>query len=485
MDHVVILATSDIHGNICGYDYKNSKEITSGMARLYTYVQKVRAWNDSVFLFDAGDALFGGPVPNNVMLPEEGSPHPVIEAMNCLSYDAASLGNHDFDMGTGVLKKMLSAARFPVVTANVFNPDGSLFTELPGIIIEKNGCKIACIGADTPFLNILESGKDGVSELKTVPASEALKTLYPELKKQADAVIVCAHMGGCAEFDTEKGSDSAFTIADSYPDLDILHMAHTHFSETGKRGNVLFGETKDLLNEILRFDIFFDEDKEILKTTVKTVSLKDYDPADIILNLPSVKAFHKKALARFSEGFEPEKDESAVIGEALRDYDRKDVMQLINEAQLMFSGADISATAVPDETAVLKKGPVTEKMIENICRFPNFLSRVTVTGEELKNYIEWGLECRMDGSPVFLQDWFSGLSFDIDKEAPRGKRAYNITFHGAPLDPSQRLMLVLSSYRLNTVLIKEGIIRGEDTMQFGITVKEVFTRFIKDYLKKE
>ena len=58
--HVVILATSDMHGNIWSYSYEdNAETANNGMARLYTYIKQVREENPTVFLVDAGDDIQG------------------------------------------------------------------------------------------------------------------------------------------------------------------------------------------------------------------------------------------------------------------------------------------------------------------------------------------------------------------------------------------------------------------------------------------
>ena len=56
---ITILGTSDVHGNIWGYSYENNKETTDGLARVYTYVQQVRAENPNTILVDAGDSIQG------------------------------------------------------------------------------------------------------------------------------------------------------------------------------------------------------------------------------------------------------------------------------------------------------------------------------------------------------------------------------------------------------------------------------------------
>ena len=80
--HVVILATSDLHGNILGFSYEDGKETTNnGMARLYSYIQEVREENPIVFLVDAGDDIQGTIMTDDIANKNPDDLHPVIETM--------------------------------------------------------------------------------------------------------------------------------------------------------------------------------------------------------------------------------------------------------------------------------------------------------------------------------------------------------------------------------------------------------------------
>ena len=118
--HVVILCTSDLHGDIWGYSYEDDKETGhTGMARLHTYINQVRKENPIVFLIDGGDAIQGTIMTDAIANKDPDSEHPVITAMNEMEYDSMTLGNHEFNWGITTMKKILSQARFPVLGANV------------------------------------------------------------------------------------------------------------------------------------------------------------------------------------------------------------------------------------------------------------------------------------------------------------------------------------------------------------------------------
>ena len=133
--HIVILATSDLHGNVWGYTYEdNAESSNNGMARLYTYIKQVREENPVVFLIDGGDDI-----ANKV----SDSEHPVMAAMNFMGYDSMTLGNHEFNWGISTMKKILSQAKFPVLGANILDQDGNYITGQGWTIIERGGVRLA------------------------------------------------------------------------------------------------------------------------------------------------------------------------------------------------------------------------------------------------------------------------------------------------------------------------------------------------------
>ena len=127
--HVVILCTSDMHGNVLGYSYEDNTETkNNGMARLYTYISQVREENPVVFLVDAGDDIQGTIMTDEIVNKQPEREHPVITAMNYMGYDVMTVGNHEFNWGVETLKKIMSQAAFPVLSANILNPDGTCLT---------------------------------------------------------------------------------------------------------------------------------------------------------------------------------------------------------------------------------------------------------------------------------------------------------------------------------------------------------------------
>jgi 2',3'-cyclic-nucleotide 2'-phosphodiesterase / 3'-nucleotidase len=123
-----LLGTTDIHVHLLGHDYyqdKSSEEF--GLVRTAALINAARAEAPNNLLFDNGDLLQGNPLGDyiaRVKPLQAGQVHPVYKVMNALRYDAANIGNHEFNYGLPFLKQALLGAAFPYVNANIVVDDG-------------------------------------------------------------------------------------------------------------------------------------------------------------------------------------------------------------------------------------------------------------------------------------------------------------------------------------------------------------------------
>ncbi|KPQ20595.1 MAG: Calcineurin-like phosphoesterase, partial [Rhodobacteraceae bacterium HLUCCA24] len=130
-----LLATSDLHGNLLGYDYRADRAAGgTGLAALAQAIARLRQGPGATLLFDNGDVLQGTP------LGEAGTDGagdmPVALAFDALGYDAATLGNHDFDFGVAAARRLARSTRCAVVLGNVTEPDGAPFLP-PFAVLER------------------------------------------------------------------------------------------------------------------------------------------------------------------------------------------------------------------------------------------------------------------------------------------------------------------------------------------------------------
>ena len=239
---ISIVGTNDLHGHI------------EALPRLGGYLANLRAARardgGGVVLLDAGD-MFQGTLESNL---NEGAA--VVRAYNALAYDAAAVGNHEFDFGPvgpataprgpgddprGALKARAAEARFPFLAANLFDAATGAPPAWPNFagtkLIERAGLKIGMIGlanAGTAFITLPAN----FAGLRALPLAPVVVDAAKDLRHRgAHAVVVVAHVGGsCGRVDADndlascKSDSEIFDLARALPagTVDAIVAGHTH-----------------------------------------------------------------------------------------------------------------------------------------------------------------------------------------------------------------------------------------------------------------
>jgi 2',3'-cyclic-nucleotide 2'-phosphodiesterase / 3'-nucleotidase len=238
-----LIATSDLHACLMPYDYCANRAIPEqGLGRIARQIAAARAEAPNSLLFDNGDFLQGNPLADYVAdSPRRRRPHPVITAFNTLGYDAATLGNHEFNYGLPFLTSALTAARFPVVSANIATRLGKSpardttfvppYTILTRRVIDSAGrshrLRIGVIGFAPPQIEVWDRDHlEGRIRMRDILA--AARAWLPRLKAQgADVIVALAHSGiGAAE--AEDGMEHAATALAALPEIDAVIAGHCH-----------------------------------------------------------------------------------------------------------------------------------------------------------------------------------------------------------------------------------------------------------------
>ena len=120
---IQIIETSDVHGCFFPYDFINRRDLPGSLARVKTYVDRMRAQYgaENVFLLDNGDILQGQPICYYYNYVATGQTNIAAQCTNYLQYDAQTLGNHDVETGHGVYDKWIRESHAPVLGANVID----------------------------------------------------------------------------------------------------------------------------------------------------------------------------------------------------------------------------------------------------------------------------------------------------------------------------------------------------------------------------
>ncbi|MFC3746962.1 bifunctional metallophosphatase/5'-nucleotidase [Paenibacillus sp. GCM10012306] len=507
--NIAIIATSDLHGNIWGYRYEDNTETANdGMARVATYVQEVRKSGSEVILIDNGDLYQGNILTDDVFNKQPDVVHPVSQVLNAMKYDAMTLGNHDFNFGLDLVHKCIRELDFPVLAANASYISGESFAE-SYTIVEVQGIKIAIVGLTNP--NVPRWDGDKVKELCFSPMDETALELVTSLKADglADIVIVSAHAGMVAEFDEEGGSDSAECIATRVPGTDVLVVGHMHIPVKERIGDTIIGGPRNLGREVVRFDLTVQLDGRgptIVGREVSLIDMGAYAPDPDIRAL--VQGAHEETITFVENGGGASSDIAGggILGQATADFQPQEeirgisewklrdtaIVKLIQKAMLQYSGADVVATTLFSDRADLKQGDITYGNIYSVYPFDNLLYVVTVTGKELKAYMEvsaahynqWkegDLSISFDPEvPGYLYDLFAGINYGIDLSKPAGERIVDVMFEGRPLTDTEELQLAVNNYRYSSLLKASKLVSAKKHWESPGSIRDYLVECIRE-----
>ena len=219
--HITILHTNDTHSQIEPFDPNHHKFANKGgVARRASLIQKVRNENPNTLLLDAGDIFQGTPYFNYFGGEIE------FKLMSLLKYDAATMGNHDFDNYIEGFHHQLPNANFDFVCANYDFKNTILNTLVkPYKIFFKDGIKIGVFGLGIELQNLVSP--ELFKETTYLDPIEITKDITRELKENenCDLIICLSHLGYHYK-NTQKVSD--LKLAAATKDIDLIIGGHTH-----------------------------------------------------------------------------------------------------------------------------------------------------------------------------------------------------------------------------------------------------------------
>jgi len=262
--HITILHTNDVHSHIESFDSRHPLYPNlGGIAKRAYLIEKIRLENKNTLLLDAGDIFQGTPYFNYFGGEVE------FKLMSKLKYDAATLGNHDFDNGVDGLYKQIPHASFDFLIAN-YNFLNTILDgkTKPYKIYIKDGIKIGVFGIGIQLEGLVDPLL--YKEIKYLDPFETAQDVTKHLKKeeQCDLVICLSHLGYYYKNDPGKISDLNF--AKQTKNIDLIISGHTHtFLKKPTITKNLIGENV-LINQVGkwglnlgRIDFYFDAAKNI------------------------------------------------------------------------------------------------------------------------------------------------------------------------------------------------------------------------------
>ena len=395
-----LIETSDVHGALFPWDFKNDKPAYASLAQAYTYVEEQRAdKSQTVILLDNGDILQGQPIVyySNFEKPE--SEHICASVMNYMKYDAATVGNHDIEAGHPVYDKIEKEFNFPWMAANAVNTKTNNPYFKPYTILYRDGVKIAILGLITPGIPMWLPEKiwSGIDFQDMVLTAKKWVEIIEE-KEHPDLLIGLFHAGVDANYnglssDLPRNENASQLVAEQVPGFDVVFVGHDHNSwnfwvKNSDEKKVLILGTKGSARTATAATIILNKnndtgkwEKEINGEVIKVEEYKADEDFMKMFNseIEEVKAYVAKPIGEFTK----------TISSHESFFGNSAFIDLIQRIQLDLTNADISFAAPLSFNAEIKKGKVYVRDMFNLYKFENLLYTMNMSGQEIKDYLEY------------------------------------------------------------------------------------------------
>ncbi len=217
---LTVLHTNDVHSRIDPFPMDGGRnQGLGGAARRAALVQRIRQEEEHVLLLDAGDIFQGTPYFNYFGGELE------FKLMSRMQYDAATIGNHDFDAGIDGLHQQLPHADFPFIISNYdFSNTIMNGQTKPYLIIKKGPLKIGILGVGIEVEGLVPKALTGETQYLDPIQKANQYASFLKQDKKCDLVICLSHLG--YKYRDNKVSD--IVLAENSKNIDLIIGGHTH-----------------------------------------------------------------------------------------------------------------------------------------------------------------------------------------------------------------------------------------------------------------
>lgn len=503
-----VLATTDVHGHALNWDYFTDAPYPAGeelsLSRAKTVVDGIRAekGEESVLLFDNGDSIQGNPLTSYFSttepVTESGRQHPMAVANTLMGYDAQVTGNHEYNYGLDMLDLYTDQVDFPVLAANALDVSSGEPHNEPTALLERTidgeTVTVGVIGLTNPGSRVWDKKHlDGRIEFEDIVTSAQEQA--PKLKEQgADVVIALAHTGKDPEgqeWDPAQLQENvARSVATQVPDIDMVVAGHSHVDQPEEVVTQTDG-TQALITQPnywarsvseVELSLVADGDGYAVDWTDAPPAVTPHylqgDVAESQKMIDALSSYHddtvdyvNQTIAQAAQTMSAET--SRFEDTAILDFIGNVMEERTAEGLVGTEYEDLpvlAQTSPFSRDAVFSEGDVTVRDVAALYVYDNTLSGVTMTGAQLKDYLEYAARfydqveegAEFDGAevsnaydeaagrdiPDYAYDALTGVDYDINISKPLGERIENIRMEdGTAVTDADEFVLAINNYR--------------------------------------
>ncbi|WP_417664116.1 5'-nucleotidase C-terminal domain-containing protein [Pseudidiomarina donghaiensis] len=485
-----LLATSDVHGHFSGYNYFSKKAEPFGLAHLMPIIQQQRQLADISLLIDNGDLIQGSPVTDmlvaNYQAPDSLQSLPSIASLLALmGYDAANLGNHEFNYGLAYLQHAYGGTKhtLPLLGANLTATSAlasrslrhkafHMFSLSPVVNGRQQPLKVAVVGFLPPQIMQWDAHhlRDHVAVTDMLLA--ATQAVAEAQSAGADIIVLAAHSGMPKNSDDGVDSEQGVWQLAQIPAVDAIIFGHQHevfpgskvydqLAHVNSQQGTLFGKPSvqpgtqgKYLGGIDLSLTFSNAGWQIIASNSQVIAAAEYPDPTVLKHLASshsaTETYMKQAIGHSDHDFSLAKARvepthalqfihSAQRWYVERAFANSEVGNKLPQRPLFSAVAPFNAALNEqmyhdNQFTFIPSGVLTLGHIGDLYRYPNTLEVVEVTGVQLKRWLEQSAAALQPSTnsspwghivqdvPSYQFDTFVGFEYQIDVSKPVGER---------------------------------------------------------------